>query len=240
VRIGSPLEESTMRLQKNLFRLAMIVTLLALGACGPSDEALTPTVDVTLIYTQVAQTVAAQFTQTSAAQTAAAPTATATSMPTQIIINTVTPGFTPPIFTLPAGTSQPFFTATLSLLPVQDTPTGVLCNDSDYETMIGVQNGAVLKPGQQFATGWLIQNTGFCNWGVGYTLVRTGGNTDFHAAPFAIRYPKDTILAGAIAEISMQMTAPKTPGLYEAFYQMYSNLSVPFGTGMSIRIEVRK
>jgi hypothetical protein len=147
---------------------------------------------------------------------------------------------TSPSFLLPTGAvSQPFFTPTISLLPL-GTPTGALCNNSTFVADIGVQDGAILKPGQRFAKGWLIQNTGICDWLPGYTLVRTGGNTDFSAPPFIIHSLKDVVPAGVIAEISLNMTAPKTPGTYEAFYQMYSNLNVPFGTGMSIRIEVRK
>ena len=225
-----------MRLQKNFWRLGLAVTLLMLGACGPSDQPLPPTLDTAMIFTQAAQTVAVQLTQTSAAQTVAAPAATSTlALP-----NTFTPVVTPPIITLPpGGTNQPFFTPTISILPL-GTPTGALCNNSAFVADIGVQDGAILKPGQQFAKGWLIQNTGFCDWLPGYSLVRTGGNTDFSAPPFIIHSLQDVVPAGVIAEISLHMTAPKTPGTYEAFYQMYSNLNVPFGTGMSIRIEVRK
>jgi len=227
-----------MRLQKIFCRLGLAVILLMLGACGPSEQSLPPTLDTAMIFTQAAQTVAVQLTETSAAQTAAAPAATST--PTLALPDTVTPAAPPPVLTLPpGGTNQPIFTPTIALLPV-GTPTGALCNDSAYVTMIGVQDGTVLKPGQQFSTGWLIQNTGFCDWLPGYGLVRTGGNTDFSASPFSIRSLQDVVPAGAIAEISMRMTAPKTPGTYEAWYQMYSNLNVPFGTGMSIRIEVRK
>jgi hypothetical protein len=230
------MEESLMRLQKNFWRLGLAVILLMLGACSPSDQSLPPTLDTTMIFTQAAQTVAVQLTQTSAVQTAAAPAATPTLAPP----DTFTPVVAPPIFTIPTGgVNQPFFTPTISLLPL-GTPTSALCNNSAYVTMIGVQDGAVLKPGQKFATGWLIQNTGICDWLPGYTLVRTGGNTDFSAPPFTIQSLQDVVPAGVIAEISLRMTAPKMPGTYEAFYQMYSNLNVPFGTGMSIRIEVKK
>jgi hypothetical protein len=229
------MEEFLMRLQKIFWRLGLAVTLLMLGACGPADQPLPPTLDTVMIFTQAAQTVAVQLTETSAAQAAAA-----TSTPTLALPDTFTPAAPPPVLTLPpGGTNQPIFTPTISLLPL-GTPTGALCNNSAYVTMVGVQDGAILKPGQQFVTGWLIQNTGFCDWLPGYSLVRTGGNTDFSASPFSIRSPQDVVPAGAIAEISLHMTAPKTPGTYEAFYQMYSNLNVPFGTGMSIRIEVRK
>lgn len=227
-----------MRHRKILWQACLAVTFLTLSACGPSSESLTPTMDATLIYTQAAQTVAAQFTQTSAAQTAAAPTMTNTPAPTPTSLETSTPFATSPIFTLPAGTFQ--LTPTFSILPIQATPTGPLCDNSVYVRDIGTPDGTVLKPGAAFPKGWLIRNIGICNWGVGYHLVRVGGNTDFGGATFAIRSASDIVLSGATAEISLNLIAPKTPGMYEARYQMYTNLDMPFGTGMTVAIEVRK
>lgn len=235
-----------MRHRKILWQACLAVTFLTLSACGPSSESLTPTMDATLIYTQAAQTVAAQFTKTSAAQTAAAPTLTNTPAPAPTTAETFTPVLsevegtlaTLPIFTLPAGTFQ--LTPTFSVLPIQATPTGPLCDNSVYVRDIGTPDGTVLKPGAAFPKGWLIRNIGICNWGVGYHLVRVGGNTDFGGATFAIRSASDIVLSGATAEISLNLIAPKTPGMYEARYQMYTNLDMPFGTGMTVAIEVRK
>lgn len=229
---------------KNITRQAFLaVMVLILAACGPSDESLTPTMDATLIYTQAAQTVAAQFTQTSAALTAAAPTQTNTPASTPTDAASPTPFATLPLFTLPAGaTGQPLALSspTFSILPAQGTPTGALCNDSAYVRDVGTPDGTVLKPGQAFAKGWLIQNTGTCNWKVGYHLVQVGGNTNFGGATFIIHFPTDIVLAGTITEISLNLIAPKTPGTYEARYQMYTDLDIPFGTGMTVAVEVKK
>jgi hypothetical protein len=229
---------------KNLIRQVFLaVTVLLLAACGPSPESLTPTVDATLIYTQAAQTVAAQFTQTSAALTAAAPTQTNTPEPTPTTAASPTPFATLPLFTLPAGaTGQPFanITPTFSILPPQGTPTGALCDNSAYVRDVGTPDGTVLKPGQAFAKGWLIQNTGTCTWKVGYHLVQVGGNTNFGGGGFAIRYPSDAVLPGVIVEISLNLVAPKQPGKYEGRYQMYNDRDIPFGTGMTVAVEVQK
>jgi hypothetical protein len=229
---------------KNFTRQVFLaVTVLLLAACGPSPESLTPTVDATLIYTEAAQTVAAQFTQTSAALTAAAPTQTNTPEPTPTTAASPTPFATLPLFTLPAGaTGQPFvnITPTFSILPVQATPTGPLCDNSAYVRDVGTPDGTILKPGQPFAKGWHIQNTGTCAWKVGYHLVQVGGNTNFGGGGFAIRSPSDVVLPGVIVEISLNLVAPKQPGKYEARYQMYNDRDVPFGTGMTVAVEVQK
>ena len=70
--------------------------------------------------------------------------------------------------------------------------------------------------------------------------MRVGGNTDFGGAAFVIRSASDIVLSGAIAEISLNLIAPKTPGMYEARYQLYTHLDIPFGTGMTVAVEVRK
>lgn len=229
---------------KNIIRQAFLaVPVLLLAACGPSAESLTPTMDATLIYTQAAQTVAAQFTQTSAALTAAAPTQTNTPAPTPTEAASPTPFATLPLFTLPAsGTGLPpaFGSPTFSILPAQETPTGALCDNSAYIRDVGTSDGTVLKPGQAFAKGWHIQNTGTCSWKVGYHLVQVGGNTNFGGDTFAIHFPSQVVLPGAIVEVSLNLVAPKQPGTYEARYQMYNDRDIPFGTGMTVAVEVKK
>ena len=115
-----------------------------------------------------------------------------------------------------------------------------MCDNSAYVRDIGTPDGTVLKPGQAFAKGWLIQNTGTCNWEMGYHLVRVGGNTDFGGDTFVIRSASGIVKPGEIAEVSLNLVAPKKPGTYEARYQLYTDRDVPFGTGMTVSIQVEK
>jgi len=227
-----------MKLHKLNWYVFSILPLLVLTACGASRETPAPTLDTAMIFTQAAQTVAAQFTQTAAALPTATPSPT--EIPTQAIPVTFTVAVTQPISTLPLFNTQSAISPTLSLFPPLATRTGALCNNSAFVTDVGVPDNSILKPGQPFEKGWLVQNTGTCDWGVGYSLVRVGGNTTFDAPPYVINSLKDIVFVGQIAEITLRMVAPKTPGKYEAHYQMYSNLNMPFGTGLNIYIEVRK
>lgn len=227
-----------MQLHKTHWRVfSFVIVLLIITACG-ARETPAPTLDINLVFTQAAQTVSAQFTLTAAAQ----PTSTSIPTNTQAIAAPASPsvpdaGASPTQFILNTPLVNP--SATLAL-PQQATATGSLCNNSAYVADVGTPDGTVLKPGEAFVKGWLIMNTGTCNWTAGYSLQRTVGNTNFNAPIFTIQLPKDFVIPGMITEISMHMTAPKEPGKYEAFYQMYSDLSVPFGTGLSVSIEVRK
>lgn len=226
-----------MQLHKTHWRVfSFLIFLLILTACG-ARETPAPTLDTNLISTQAAQTVSAQIAMTAAAL----PTSTVVPTNTQAIAAPASPSVpdagAPTQFVLNTPLVNP--SATLALL-AQATATGSLCNNSAYVSDVGTPDGSVLKPGQAFVKGWLIMNTGTCNWTAGYSLQRTGGNTNFDAPIFTIQLPKDFVIPGMITEISLHMTAPKEPGKYEAFYQMYSNLSVPFGTGLSVSIEVKK
>ncbi len=227
---------------RNLF---VLLTWLVLGmtACGPASPPA-PTLDVALISTQAAQTVAVSLTQTAVFLTASAPTATPepspTPLPTWTPIATLSPFILPSDVLTPGGVSPLMPTATLALLPPVATPSGPLCNDLAWVTDIGLPDGSVLKPGQAFEKGWLVKNTGVCSWEIGYRLVRVGGNTNFGGDTFVIRTSSEVVKPGAVVEISLDLVAPKQPGLYEAIYQMYTNLDVPFGSGLSISIEVRK
>lgn len=226
---------------KLIWRIFLPLTLLILTACGTATEPPAPTLDTALVFTQAAQTVAVQLSQTAAAQ----PTATAlpTEMPTQPAPPpTLNLEATQPAATLSAPNTPVtvLLSPTLSLLPLVPTSTETLCNNSAFVADVGTPDKTVLKPGQTFQKGWLIQNTGSCNWGPGYSLRLISGNTDFGTFTYVIRFANQIVLPGQITEISFTMVAPKTPGLYEAFYQMYSDLEVPFGTGLSASIEVRK
>jgi hypothetical protein len=141
------------------------------------------------------------------------------------------PGLTTPVI---LGTS------TISLFPALPTNTGIPCNDSVFIADVGVPDGSTVKAGQTFQKGWILQNTGYCDWGMGYSLVRVGGNTSFDTAPWVVNSMADAIFSGQFGEITLTLAAPKTPNTYEAYYQMYSDKQIPFGTLLSVSVVVKR
>ncbi|MEW5938136.1 MAG: NBR1-Ig-like domain-containing protein [Chloroflexota bacterium] len=224
-----------MKIHNLPLRLFSLLILLALVACGGSNE-VPPTQDVAQVYTQAAQTVAAQFTQTAAAQP------TITSSPTQeapaqtLVVDATATG----VSTLGASPIPQVTGSPTLLFPPLPTQTGRPCNDSLYIGDVGVPDGSTLKVGQTFQKGWILQNTGYCDWGLGYSLQRVGGNTTFDTIPYVIRNLNQVVFAGQWAEITLNMTAPKTPGTYEARFQMYSDKSIPFGMAVTIAVVVKR
>ena len=220
-------------LLKQLFALLLSFTL---AACGGSQD-LPPTQDGTQIYQQAAQTVAAQFTQTAAAQPSATPFPTQ-APPTATPLVAATFTNIPPLGTaavIPGVTGS----ATLFLPPLPSA-TGIPCDNSLYITDVGVPDGSSIKVGQPFQKGWVLQNTGYCDWGIGYSLQRVGGNATFDTVPYLINNLNRVVFAGQMVEITLNMTAPKTPGTYEARFQMYSDKGIPFGMAVTISVVVKR
>jgi len=216
--------------------VVLVILLLSLSACGGTNDA-PPTPDSTQVYSQAAQTVAAQFTQTALAQPSATPFPTQ-AQPTEVVLVPATQTNIPPLGAtlLPGVTASP----TSLLFPPLASATGVLCNNSVWIADVGVEDGATLKVGQPFQKGWVLQNSGSCDWGLGYSLQRIGGNATFDTVPYVINNFNRVIYAGQFGEISLNMVAPKTPGSYDAAFQMYSKDNIPFGTGLSVSIVVKK
>ncbi|MDZ4158238.1 MAG: hypothetical protein U1B80_00470, partial [Anaerolineaceae bacterium] len=95
---------------RNISWVLCLVCLVSLTACG-SPAPIEPTLDPNAIYTQAAQTVAAQLTQTALV----APTATSTPEPTPTVPEP-TPTF-PPIPTLELPSSALTPVATVPAVP---------------------------------------------------------------------------------------------------------------------------
>jgi hypothetical protein len=145
---------------KRIILLALLLALLILAACNLPTA--TPTVDpADQLFTQAAQTVAAQLT-------ANAPI--------------VTPTLAAPI--LPTNT--PFVAVTPQTNPATPTP---LCDLAEFVADITVPDGTQFKPGETFTKKWRLRNQGTCTWTTGYALVFDEG--DPMGADLVINLPAD-------------------------------------------------
>jgi hypothetical protein len=125
-----------------IFLGAAILLLLSSGCSLGANPASQPTLDVNMIYTYSAQTMAVQWTQTAAA----AVTPTLTPVP-----STPTITFTP--------TVSPTWTTTAP------------CEFATFIEDVSVPDNTVMTPGQDFLKTWKVQNTGSCAWAVGYSAI---------------------------------------------------------------------
>ena len=193
--------------------LALFLLAVLVSACAPATP-VEPTPDVNAIRTSAANTVVAEFTLTAAVlpPTSQPPTET----PTEAVPPTETP------------------TAVLALDETQvalGTP-AALCDDYDFNLStldVTIPDGTPMTPGQEFVKTWLIRNTGICTWDTGYTAIfsySSPPNERMGAQPL----PLATLVApGQEVEVSVQFTAPTTPGEYTGYWQMVNSSGIPFG-----------
>jgi uncharacterized protein YkwD len=135
-----------------------------------------------------------------------------TSAPTATPAPTDTPSPTPtpaPPTPLPDVTETP-------AAPVTDTPAARPPNDpnctnkASFVADVTIPDNTVIKAGETFTKTWRISNTGTCIWASDYVLTHYSENRMGapDAVPLGLTYPGQTL------DISVQLTAPTTPGTY--------------------------
>ena len=167
----------------------------------------------------VVQTAAAAATET-AAIILPTLTSTLTPFPSQTPVNspTVTPTF---IFLLATSTSA---------------SSGAACDDATFVSDLTIPDHTVENPGQSFVKTWVLQNTGSCTWGSGYTLnfvrgTQMGGrNTSVGSL----------VAPGEQAQISVTLTAPTTAGEYTGTWCLNNASGESFGETVDVVIDVNE
>lgn len=114
----------------------------------------------------------------------------------------------------------------------------LLCGPTDnYAFVIDVNfvDGAVWPATKPFRKIWRIKNTGESAWGTGYELVFVHGArlTDGDAVAMPSR-----VAPGQTVDISVDMTAPATAGVYQSYWRMKNAFGAFFGPEIWVKIIV--
>jgi hypothetical protein len=147
----------------------------------------------------------------------------------------------PPTDTLaPSVTNTVPATETVSptnTVPPSDTPTAtqtatntpIPCNRAEFVADITVNDGDDYYVGNTFTKTWRIMNTGSCDWNSSYRLVFVSG--DQMGAPSAKKFTSNIISNGSTVDISVDLTAPSSPGNYKGFFKLRDGNGNVFGIG---------
>jgi hypothetical protein len=208
------------------------LAMLALTGCNIGSTPA-PTLDVSAIYTSAAATLLADFSaQQTQTALAVPPTAIYTNTPQATI--TSFPTFPPAVGITPPGVGTPAAFPTSAA-----TLSGPLCNNSVFIADVTVPDGTVMQPGQDFEKIWAIQNSGTCQWDEGYSLVFVSGDKmDGYDLP--IKTKDNFVVAGATANMKINMTAHLAAGTYSGCWKMQDDKGYFFGTPLCYKIEVKK
>ncbi len=111
--------------------------------------------------------------------------------------------------------------------PVDDVAGDGGCRlNASFVADLTVPDNTELQPGATFTKMWRIGNTGTCDWIPGFQLVFVGGK-QMGSLPVV---DVSATAAGASADISVDMTAPTTPGTYKSDWRLQSDLGQVFGS----------
>ncbi len=215
--------------------IVLAISMIALSACGA--ETATPD-DVNIALTEGVGTMVAAFFQT---QTAMVTPATSTATSTQTPYSTPSPF--PSLVPVASATSTIFYWTTTAGTPI---PTGTFytstpnagalaygCNNLAFIRDVTIPAGTVIQKGQDFTKTWKVQNTGTCNWMYQYALTPVGDAMG--SGPTKIQRlvtPLDW------SELSIGLTAPRTPGTYKSYWRLADAEGHMFGATLVVSIQV--
>ncbi len=201
-----------------------ILTLLLLGGCNFSARGV-PTVDPAVVLTSVAETVLAEMALTLPASDTPIPTASSTLTATPTPLSTAT--FTAsPTTNLPANQGTGGQTNT--------------CDSAVFVSDVSIPDGTVIAPGTTFTKKWRIQNAGSCTWTPDYGLKFLNGDQMGGVSPqiFGHLTTLGNVLPGEQMDVTIELTAPTTPGTYTGYWQLQNATGVVFQQPFYVQIQV--
>lgn len=107
-------------------------------------------------------------------------------------------------------------------------------SNSAYVADITVPDDTPITPGTQFVKTWRVKNTGERVWGTGFSLVLVNGET----MSSQNSHPLPAIAPGVTGDVSINLTAPATPGTHFGDWRMKDDKGNLFGEVIYLRILV--
>jgi hypothetical protein len=97
-----------------------------------------------------------------------------------------------------------------------------------FVTDVSIPDDTPIDAGDGFTKTWRIRNEGTCTWTSSYSLVFSHG--DLMGGP-SVQPLAGAVPPGAIVDLSVNLHAPISPGVYQGFWKLRNNAGVLFGVG---------
>ena len=95
-----------------------------------------------------------------------------------------------------------------------------------------------ISPGAAFQKTWRVQNIGTCTWDSSYQVSPVGSNVPAARMGGRATPLPGAVVPGATVELSVDLVAPLTPGIYQGFWSMRAPSGLLFGERIWVGIEV--
>lgn len=125
------------------------------------------------------------------------------------------------------ATDPPPATETETPPTTEPTETPIPCNAAEFVKDITVPDGKKFDPGAAFTKTWRLKNAGSCAWTSGYDLVFSGG--DAMSGPGAQQLTSEPIEPGETIDVSVDLNAPASAGIYRGNWELRDPSDVNFG-----------
>ena len=189
-----------------------LVIMVAISGCRPKEDPLAEEAR----QTNVAQTVAVQFTKTAIARPTDTPVPTATTAPTATAtLTTVVP-------TAALGTTPSPQVTTITAAP---TASGGI--DAGVWTRSAPADDSEILAGAKFQVVVTLMNTGTTTWTTDYYIQFVDGN-NFGITQNTFKMPTEVPPTMSI-QFTMNFTAPQTVGVAKSNWNIVNASNVPFG-----------
>lgn len=136
----------------------------------------------------------------------------------------------------------PSLTLTVTIMPtslvITPTLTPALPVGQDNSVFTGketIPDGTKFTPGIKFSKSWQFMNNGQTTWTTAYSLVFVSGAQ--MGGPESVPL-KIEVLAGRIVDITLDLSAPETPGAYKGNWRLRNSNGQFFGDLVYVQIEV--
>ncbi len=121
-----------------------------------------------------------------------------------------------------------------TMTPAPPVSSGGCSLNAAYVADVTIPDNTVVQPGAGFTKVWRMRNSGTCDWKAGTQLVFVSGEP--MTAIGAVPVP--AVAAGAMTDISVEMTAPTTPGTYKSVWQLQGPDGQRFGNQVYVQVVV--
>ncbi|HNZ14847.1 MAG TPA: NBR1-Ig-like domain-containing protein [Anaerolineaceae bacterium] len=215
----------------------IVISVVTLAACNlpGSEKPLGDPIEQakqTLIAQQTQehfQTLVAQLTATVPVESTepvepVEPTESPVVQPSNTVEPTAVPATSVPPTAVPPTAVPP------TAVPTRPAPTAtpIPCYQLSFVADVTIPDGTKIPGGNTFTKTWRIKNTGSCTWDERFDVAFVRGT---QLAASAIYDFRKVVKPGETVEISIEMTAPTTNGVYTSEWQMVNPNGVKFGGG---------